>query len=433
MTSKTYSQPERWLAPVASGPLDAAVELPGSKSLNNRELVLSALASEPTLLTGTLASRDSSLMIDALRSLGTQIDVNTDGSILVTPKPFDRSATIDCGLAGTVMRFVPPVSVLANGNVKFDGDEGARRRPMHTTIDSLRALGVEVSDEGGAALPFTVHGNGKAAGGEITIDASASSQFVSGLLLAAARYENGLTLRHEGEHLPSMPHIEMTLDCLRKRGVKVSSPEPAVWRVEPGAIAGGTVNIEPDLSNAGPFLAAAMVAGGKVFIQGWPESTTQVGDEFDGILQQMGAFIQRKNGGLEISGSGEIQGINIDLSIGGELTPVIAALAAIADSPTVIRGVAHLRGHETDRLAALAAEINRIGGIARETADGLEIDPSNNLHGALWQTYEDHRMATAGAIIGLRVPGIEIEDITTTSKTMPDFAQMWQTMLGARA
>lgn len=433
MTSKTYSQPERWLAPVASGPLDAAVELPGSKSLNNRELVLSALASEPTLLTGTLASRDSSLMIDALRSLGTQIDLNTDGSILVTPKPFDRSATIDCGLAGTVMRFVPPVSVLANGNVKFDGDEGARRRPMHTTIDSLRALGVEVSDEGGAALPFTVHGTGKVAGGEITIDASASSQFVSGLLLAATRFENGLTLRHKGEHLPSMPHIEMTLDCLRKRGVNVSSPEPAVWRVEPGTISGGTVSIEPDLSNAGPFLAAAMVAGGKVFIQGWPVSTTQVGDEFDGILQQMGAIIQRKNGGLEISGSGEIHGIDIDLSIGGELTPVIAALAAIADSPTVIRGVAHLRGHETDRLAALAAEINRVGGIARETADGLEIDPSNNLHGALWQTYEDHRMATAGAIIGLRVPGIEIEDITTTSKTMPNFAHMWQTMLGARA
>lgn len=438
MTSKTYSQPQAWLAPVASGPLAATVELPGSKSLNNRELVLSALAKEPTLLTGTLASRDSSLMIDALRALGTDIQVNTDGSVLVTPKPFDRSATIDCGLAGTVMRFVPPISVLANGDIKFDGDEGARRRPMHTTIDSLRALGVEVSDQGANALPFTVHGTGKVAGGEITIDASASSQFVSGLLLAAARYENGLTLRHKGEHLPSMPHIEMTLDCLAKRGVKVSSPEPAVWRVEPGEISGGrgvnnSVAIEPDLSNAGPFLAAAMVAGGKVFIPGWPSSTTQVGDEFDGILQQMGAKIIRENGGLSIEGTGQIHGINIDLSIGGELTPVIAALAAIADSPTVISGVAHLRGHETDRLAALAAEINRIGGIARETADGLEIDPSENLHGALWHTYEDHRMATAGAIIGLRVPGIEIEDITTTSKTMPEFAKMWQSMLGANA
>jgi 3-phosphoshikimate 1-carboxyvinyltransferase len=409
-----------------------AVELPGSKSLNNRELVLSALAAEPTLLTGVLKSRDSDLMIAALRSLGTKIQENTDGSILVTPAPFDRSATIDCGLAGTVMRFVPPVSVLAAAEVRFDGDEGARRRPMHTTIDSLRALGVAVTDDGAAALPFTVHGTGTVAGGDITIDASASSQFVSGLLLAGARYENGLTLRHQGEHLPSMPHIEMTLDCLEKRGVKVSSPEPAVWRVEPGKISGGTVEIEPDLSNAGPFLAAAMVAGGSVFINGWPESTTQVGDEFDGILQQMGAAIARENGGLRITGTGKIHGIDIDLSIGGELTPVIAALATLADSPTIIRGVAHLRGHETDRLAALAAEINRIGGIARETADGLEIDPSNNLHGALWQTYEDHRMATAGAIIGLRVAGIQIEDIGTTSKTMPNFAAMWIQMLGAQ-
>lgn len=439
MTSQTYSQPaaQSWLAPVAEGPIEATVELPGSKSLNNRELVLSALASEPTLLTGTLESRDSSLMMDALRSLGTQIDQNTDGTVLITPKPFDRSATIDCGLAGTVMRFVPPISVLALGEVKFDGDEGARRRPMHTTIDSLRALGVTVTDaeDGGAigSLPFTVHGTGRVTGGEVTIDASSSSQFVSGLLLAAARYETGLTLRHEGEHLPSMPHIEMTIDCLAKRGVKVSSPAPAVWRVEPGEISGGTVAIEPDLSNAGPFLAAAMVAGGNVFFKGWPDSTTQVGDEFDGILQKMGATITRENGGLKISGTGKISGIDIDLSIGGELTPVIAALATLADSPTVIRGVAHLRGHETDRLAALVAEINRIGGVARETADGLEIEPSKNLHGAIWRTYEDHRMATAGAIIGLRVPGIEIEDITTTSKTMPNFAKMWQNMLGAKA
>jgi 3-phosphoshikimate 1-carboxyvinyltransferase len=439
MTSQTYSQQpaKPWLAPLANGPINAAVELPGSKSLNNRELVLSALASGPSLLTGTLDSRDSSLMIDALRSLGTQIEVNTDGSILVTPAPFDRSADIECGLAGTVMRFLPPVSVLANGVVNFDGDEGARRRPMHTTIDSLRALGVSVTDgkdgSHSGSLPFTVHGTGAVAGGEITIDASASSQFVSGLLLAAARYKNGLTLRHEGEQLPSMPHIEMTLDCLAKRGVKVTSPSSTVWRVEPGPINGGTFAIEPDLSNAGPFLAAAMIAGGSVLIHRWPETTTQVGDEFDGILQQMGATIVRENGGLRITGTGQIHGIDIDLSIGGELTPVIAALAALANSPSVIRGVAHLRGHETDRLAALAAEINRIGGIARETADGLEIDPSTNLHGAVWHTYEDHRMATAGAIIGLRVPGIEIEDITTTSKTMPEFSKMWQHMLGATA
>lgn len=437
MTETSYSQP--WIAPVASGPLNAVVSLPGSKSLTNRELALSALASEPTLLTAPLASRDSALMIQALRLLGTKIDELPNGDLKVTPAAFDRSATIDCGLAGTVMRFVPPMAVLANGDIHFDGDLAARRRPMHTTIDSMRALGVEVDDAGAAALPFTVRGTGSVAGGEVTIDASASSQFVSGLLLAAARFENGITLRHDGEHLPSMPHIEMTLDCLEKRGVRVSTanldgvnglPE---WRVEPGAILGGTVAIEPDLSNAGPFLAAAMVAGGSVTITGWPDSTTQVGDEFDGILQQMGAVITRENGGLTITGTGAIHGIDIDLSIGGELTPVIAALAAIADSPTVIRGVAHLRGHETDRLSALATEINRIGGIARETPDGLEIDPSDNLHGALWETYEDHRMATAGAIIGLRVPGIQVEDIKTTSKTMPDFDKLWLKMLEGNA
>ena len=437
MTETSYSQP--WTAPVASGPLNAVVSLPGSKSLTNRELALSALASEPTLLTAPLASRDSALMIQALRLLGTQIEELANGDLQITPAAFNRSATIDCGLAGTVMRFVPPMAVLANGDIHFDGDLAARRRPMHTTIDSLRALGVEVDDAGAAALPFTVRGTGSVAGGEVTIDASASSQFVSGLLLAAARFENGITLRHDGEHLPSMPHIEMTLDCLEKRGVRVSTanldgvnglPE---WRVEPGSINGGTVAIEPDLSNAGPFLAAAMVAGGSVTITGWPDSTTQVGDEFDGILQQMGAVITRENGGLTITGTGAIHGIDIDLSIGGELTPVIAALAAIADSPTVIRGVAHLRGHETDRLAALATEINRIGGIARETPDGLEIDPSDNLHGALWETYEDHRMATAGAIIGLRVPGIQVEDIKTTSKTMPDFDKLWLKMLEGNA
>jgi 3-phosphoshikimate 1-carboxyvinyltransferase len=378
-------------------------------------------------------------MIEALRLLGTQIDELPNRDLMVTPASFDRPAAIDCGLAGTVMRFVPPISVLAKGDIRFDGDLAARRRPMNTTIDSLRALGVSVTDEGTGSLPFTVHGTGSVAGGALTIDASASSQFVSGLLLAAARFENGITLKHDGQHLPSMPHIEMTLDCLEKRGVKVSSsnlegqsglPE---WRVEPGEIKGGSVAIEPDLSNAGPFLAAAMVAGGSVTITGWPDTTTQVGDEFDGILQQMGAAIERTEAGLIITGTGSIHGIDIDLSIGGELTPVIAALAALADSPTVIRGVAHLRGHETDRLAALATEINRIGGIARETEDGLEIDPSDNLHGARWETYEDHRMATAGAIIGLRVPGIQVEDIKTTSKTMPDFDRLWLNMLAGNA
>lgn len=421
--------PQLWDAPVARHPISATVALPGSKSLTNRELVLSALADSPTLLTSPLHSRDSSLMIEALRALGTSIEEKPNGDYLVTPAELRGPASIDCGLAGTVMRFVPPLAALAKGTVQFDGDEGARRRPMDVTIDSLRNLGVSVVDEDRRGLPFLIVSEGVVRGGELTLDASSSSQFVSGLLLAAARFTHGLTLRHRGEHLPSLPHIEMTLDTLAKRGVKVSNPEPTLWIVEPGPIAGGTVAIEPDLSNAGPFLAAAMVAGGSVTIPGWPSNTTQVGDEFDGILQRMGASIVRDSRGLTISGTGKVAGLDIDLSIGGELAPVIAALAALADSPTRITGIAHLRGHETDRLAALASEINRAGGIARETSDGLEIDPSDSLHGCEWKTYEDHRMATAGAIVGLRVAGIKVENIGTTSKTMPNFSSLWTNML----
>lgn len=373
---------------------------------------------------GHLKSRDSSLMIQALRQLGTRIE-ESEHSLLITPGKLAGPAVIDCGLAGTVMRFVPALAALATGQIDFDGDEAARKRPMSTTIDSLRALGVEVK---GTGLPFSILGTGEVAGGDLEIDASASSQFVSGLLLVGARFKNGLSVSHVGQHLPSMPHIDMTIDCLQKRGVKASKTGPASWRVEPGEISGGSLRIEPDLSNAGPFLAAAMVCGGQVKISNWPAKTTQVGNDFDGILQRMGAKIERTGSDLVISGTGKITGIDIDLSTGGELTPVVAALAALADSPTTIRGVAHLRGHETDRLAALVSEINSIGGDATETADGMVIKPAA-LRGGLWKTYEDHRMATAGAIIGLKVPGIEIEDITVTSKTIPQFVSLWDQML----
>ena len=422
MTDESYSR--RWAAPSTQNQLAATISLPGSKSLNNRELVLSALAESPTTLLDCLVSRDSSLMIEALRKLGTHIEVSGT-TVVVTPKPLLGPAAIDCGLAGTVMRFVPALASLANGQINFDGDLAARKRPMKTTIDSLRSLGVLVSGE---SLPFSIQGQGEVKGGAIEIDASASSQFVSGLLLVGARFKNGLTVSHVGNHLPSMPHIEMTIDCLRNRGVDASQTGPTSWRVEPGEISGGEVRIEPDLSNAGPFLAAAMVAGGSVTISNWPKKTTQVGNDFDGILQQMGASVERVGNDLVVSGTGTIQGVDIDLSAGGELTPVVAALAALAISPSQIRGVAHLRGHETDRLSALVSEINSLGGNATETDDGMIIKPAK-LHGGLWKTYEDHRMATAGAIIGLAVPGVEIEDISVTAKTIPEFVSLWEQML----
>jgi len=434
------STDEHWPAPRASVPLNAVVSLPGSKSLTNRELVLSALADSPSLLRAPLHSRDSDLMVEALRSLGTTItpvdagdgrgDFGPDLAII----PADEllgSTTIDCGLAGTVMRFLPPVAALALGPTTFDGDEGARRRPMATTISSLRALGVDLSDDGRAALPFTVHGSGRVAGGALTIDASASSQFVSGLLLTAARFNEGLQLQHEGTRLPSQPHIDMTLAALQARGVDARSDEPGRWSVRPGPIAGREVAIEPDLSNAAPFLAAALVAGGSVTITGWPDATTQVGADLADILPLFGATVARDGDRLTVTGpaDGAIRGISIDLSTGGELAPAVVALAALATEPSEITGIGHIRHHETDRLAALATEINNLGGEVVELDDGLAITP-RPLHGGIWSSYEDHRMATAGAIIGLAIDGVLIDDIGTTAKTLPQFPALWKRMLG---
>lgn len=427
------TDPGPWRAPVASRPLKAALALPGSKSLTNRELVLSALASSPSLLRAPLHSRDTALMVEALRSLGVGIrEVPTDSVFgpdwEITPGELEGGTSIDCGLAGTVMRFLPPVASLALGPVAFDGDASARRRPMRTTIDSLRALGVDVTDDGRGTLPFSLYGTGEVAGGDLEIDASASSQFVSGLLLAAPRFTHGLRLRHTGERLPSLPHIEMTITCLAARGVTVENPEPGLWIVPPGELAGAQVDIEPDLSNAAPFLVAALVAGGSVTITGWPATTTQVGADLADLLPRFGAIVTRDATSLTVTAGDEITGVDLDLSTGGELAPALVALAALANGPSRITGIGHLRGHETDRLAALATEITRLGGSVTELEEGLEIEP-RPLHGGQWHAYEDHRMATAGAIIGLAVPDVEVDDIATTSKTLPQFPQLWASML----
>ncbi|WP_022884364.1 3-phosphoshikimate 1-carboxyvinyltransferase [Glaciibacter superstes] len=427
-----------WPAPVAPTPLSAAFGLPGSKSLTNRELVLSALADSPSLLRSPLHSRDSDLMVDALRQLGTTIEAVPGGGEYgddwkITPADeLLGSTTIDCGLAGTVMRFLPVVAALALGPTTFDGDAGARRRPMATTITSLRAIGADINDDGRLALPFTVHGRGDLAGGEVTIDSGSSSQFVSGLLLAAARFENGLHLTHSGERLPSLPHIDMTIATLAGRGVTVARPSEREWVVEAGLISGAEVDIEPDLSNAAPFLCAALVAGGSVTITGWPEATTQVGASLAELLPRFGATVTREGDRFTVTGGDSIRGVEIDLSTGGELAPNLVALAALADSPSEITGIGHIRHHETDRLAALIAEINGLGGNVTELDDGLRIEPAP-LTGGVWRSYDDHRMATSGAIIGLAVPGVEIENIQTTAKTLPQFAALWQSMVGEAA
>ncbi len=425
---------EAWPAPTAAAPVDATVAVPGSKSLTNRYLVLAALAGEPSRLRAPLHSRDTALMAQALAALGADLEeVPGSGAFgpdwVVTPAQLRGPATIDCGLAGTVMRFVPPVAALAAGPVRFDGDPAARRRPMATVVAALRALGVRVDDEGSQGfLPFTVHGTGRVRGGALRIDASASSQFVSGLLLAAPRFDEGLVVEHVGTPIPSAPHVVMTVEALRDVGVVVDDGDPSVWRVDPGPVGALDVQVEPDLSNAAPFVAAAVVTGGRVHVPGWPQYTTQAGDLLRDLLDQMGADVTLDRSGLTVVGNGELYGIDADLADASELTPTVAALAALAEGPSQLRGVAHIRGHETDRLAALTTELNALGGDVTETADGLVIRP-RPLRGGLFHTYGDHRMATAAAVLGLRVPGVLVEDVDTTAKTLPGFTRLWTAML----
>ncbi|MEU5437354.1 3-phosphoshikimate 1-carboxyvinyltransferase [Streptomyces sp. NPDC020719] len=443
--TETPVHPALWPAPVASGAVDATVTVPGSKSVTNRALVLASLAAEPGWLRRPLRSRDTLLMAEALRALGVGIEETVSSSSTpaggpdgsgeawrVIPAGLHGPATVDVGNAGTVMRFMPPVAALADGPVRFDGDPRSYERPLNGVIDALRVLGARIDDDGRGALPMTVHGGGALDGGRVEIDASSSSQFVSALLLSAPRFNQGVEVRHVGASLPSMPHIRMTVDMLRQVGAQVDEPEtggePNVWRVSPSALLGRDLTIEPDLSNAQPFLAAALITGGKVTIPDWPERTTQPGDQLRRIFTEMGGSCELTDRGLVFTGSGSIHGIDVDLGEVGELTPGIAAVAALADSPSTLRGVAHLRLHETDRLAALTKEINELGGDVTETADGLHIRP-RPLHGGIFHTYDDHRMATAGSIIGLALEGVRIENVATTAKTLPDFPRMWTEML----
>ena len=407
--------------------MHAEVALPGSKSLTNRLLLLAAVADGPSRLTNPLRARDTELMAGALRALGTSIEADA-ADWLVTPQAL-HGGVVDTGLAGTVMRFVPPMAALADGDVTFDGDAYARERPMATLIDGLRQAGSEIDDGGRLTMPFTVRGHGRVDGGTVRIDASASSQFVSGLLLAGARYDKGIEVVHQGEgDVPSLPHIEMTLAVLSAAGVDATRTADGVWTVAPGPISARDAAVEPDLSNSGPFLAAALATGGTVRVPHWPASTTQAGDALRGLLAAMGASVRLENGVLTVSGTGEIRGIEADLHDVGELTPVLAALCALAAEPSTLYGIGHLRGHETDRLAALSTELTRLGGEVRELPDALLITP-RGLHGGEWRAYADHRMATAGAVLGLVVDGVTVDDIECTSKTLPDFPGMWATML----
>jgi len=478
-----WSAPYRGLEPV-----HAHITIPGSKSVTNRALILAALAQSPSLLRKPLHSRDSALMIAGLKTLGIKIEEKANGDLLITPAPLFGPAHIDVGNAGTVMRFLPPLAAMANGITHFDGDPRSHERPLGPVIAALESLGVSIEHGGRYSLPMTINANGQLNGGVVDVDATSSSQFISALLLVAPVTKNGITVRHIGSSLPSMPHIEMTVQMLREVGVTVEviaagesldsdgiavstvtihnpntgktetlgqeefnrymtmtnghvmnwivpKPESETkmeWRVSPSIMQGREITIEPDLSNAAPFIGAAMICGGSVTIADWPELTTQPGDQLRTILAQMGANISlvktATGSDLTLTSDGTIHGIDVDLHDVGELSPSIAALAVLADSPSSLRGIGHLRLHETDRLAAIAREVNALGGNVVEEETALHITPAP-LHGGTFHTYEDHRLATAGAMIGLRVKDVLVENIETTQKTLPDFPRAWADLL----
>jgi 3-phosphoshikimate 1-carboxyvinyltransferase len=435
-----------FLCPVAVAPLSHSLSLPGSKSLTNRELVLASLATGPSTLHAPLHARDTELMVAALQALGAGIS-HVDGSgefgpdLAITPIPHGSGSSesieivVDCGLAGTVMRFVPPLALLQHRQVRFTGDPQAEARPMGPIIDALRQLGHLVDDDGRGTLPFTVTPTHSSANSRprVRIDASASSQFVSGLLLAAPRFPHGLTIEHTGKALPSLPHIEMTIDVLANRGVVVERPEDHVFVVAPQDIHATPIVIEPDLSNAAPFMAAAVIAGGSVTVLGWPDGTTQVGRLVPELLEHYGATITRTATTVTVSApgvsAGALPGVTLNLHDAGELAPTFIALSVFSGSPSTFSGISHLRGHETDRIAALVANIRDIGGVADETPDGIVVTPTT-LRGGVWRAWGDHRMATSGALIGLGVEGVTVDDIGQTSKTLPEFVSLWQAMLG---
>ncbi len=423
-----------WPIPIAPGPLHARIQVPGSKSETNRALVIAALSEDPSTIRGGLDARDTRLMRDALRALGVAVE-EQPGQWLVTPPDRFTAAPvpINCGLAGTVMRFVPPLAALAVGRTVFVGDPEASHRPLSPLLDGLALLGATVE---GNTIPCAVTGPEMLEGREVTIDSSGSSQFISGLLLVGARLPNGLVLRHrapDSSEPPSRPHLDMTVAMLREHGVQVTETEPGLWQVLPGPVVAVDQLVEPDLTSAAVYLAAAAIAGGSVTVAGWPRETTQPGDMVREVLARMGADVALRDGELMATGTGDLHAVDIDLHEASELTPVVAALAALATGRTTIRGVAHIRGHETNRLEALEAELRRVGVQAEQTADGLVVEgvglTGEGLHAADFRSYADHRIVHTAVLLGLVVDGCTVDDVACTSKTINDFDQSWQQML----
>lgn len=391
-----------------------------------RALMLAVVSVGPTTLTHPSESRDSIVLARGLRTMGCHVSSVDDEQWLLRPRPLAGPVHVDVEGSGTAMRFLPPVAGLADGPVSFDGSDVLRTAALGPQLDAMRELGIGVSTESGG-LPLTVQGIGRVPGGDVALDASASSQMVSGLLLAGPDFDRGLVLRHDGPPLSTAPHVELTVAMLRAAGAGIDDTTPNVWEVEPGRLFGRAWTIEPDLVATAPFLAAALVTGGQVTVPGWPTRTAQPGTALLGVLTEFGAHCAQSTEGLTVRGGGVLHGVDADVCRLGELVPVLAALAALADGPSYLRGIAP---GARDLVAGLAAAIGPLGGAVTEVADGVRITPAR-LSGGAFDTRADHRLAHAGAVLGLAVPGVVLSDVSCTAKSLPDFPGLWRRMLGA--
>jgi len=415
------SNDDLWPTPFAQVPVHGCVSVPGSKSEGNRALLLAALSDGPSTVQGLSDSRDTTLMADALRAFGATID----GPHVSPPEHFRGGADIDCGLAGTVMRFVPPLAMLADGPTGFHGDARASQRPVGPLVATLREIGAEITAD---SVPFTLTPPKAWADHPVVIDASESSQFVSGLLLAGARFPNGLDLRHQGAALPSRPHIDMTIAMLAAHGAAVAEPEPDHWVVAPGTLRAVDAVVEPDLTNAAAFLLAGVLSNGRSAVTHWPVTTTQPGALILGIIEAFGGWTRRDGDTMTAGSDGPLTGCDVDLSAASELTPVVAALAAVAQGTSRLTGVGHIRGHETDRLAAIHDLLAAVGVASMVEDDGLAIQGGGPRHGGTVDSFDDHRMVHLGALLGLVTPGVQVTRPQAVAKTMPDFIECWESL-----
>ncbi|HTW88904.1 MAG TPA: 3-phosphoshikimate 1-carboxyvinyltransferase [Candidatus Binataceae bacterium] len=405
--------------------LDAAITPPGSKSITNRALLLAAMASGSSAIEGALFSDDTRQMAGALAQLGFQITadeargrieiVGNGGTIPVS------DANLSIGGAGTAMRFLAAFATLGHGRLRIDGNQRMRERPMGELLDTLTSLGARAFSEHGNRCPPVIieRGPERFAGGSASIDARTSSQFVSALLMPAPLWRDGLRLQVEGE--TARPFIEMTLRLMERRGARSSVAGNML--IVPGgqSYQAGSFTVEPDASAASYFAAAAALAGGTVRIRGLDASSVQGDIAFMRVLERMGAAVRFENSEIAVSGRGRLTGVDLAMNAMPDMVPTLAALAPFASSPTRIRGVAFIRHHESDRLRALAVELARIGASVREFDDGLLIEPASGLRPAAIETYDDHRIAMAFAVAGLRLPGLKIRNPGCVAKTYPNF------------